>query len=93
MAQKTAQEIRNLNSREPKAWKVIDQFLADRKDKKISAMVRLEAAVFILKRLYPEKRVVEGSGENGEFKVIVEIADENNPAQESGNRISKYLTI
>ena len=36
---------------------------------------------------------LEGSGEDGAFKVIVEIADENNPSQESGNRISQYLEI
>lgn len=40
---------------------------------------------------------LEGSGENGEFKVIVEIAgeipNENNPAQESGNRISQFIEI
>lgn len=36
---------------------------------------------------------LEGSGERGEFVVTVEIANENNPAQESGNRISQYITL
>lgn len=74
MAQKTSKEIRELNTREAKAWRVIDQLLADRKDKKVSAMVRLEAAVFILKRLYPEKMVHLGDGPDGEIIIRVEKA-------------------
>lgn len=78
MAQKSAKEIRNLNTREPKAWRVIDQFLIskNRKDgKKIPAAVRLEAACFILRRLYPEKIKHSGEGENGEFLIKVEKAN------------------
>lgn len=36
---------------------------------------------------------LEGPGDNGEFKLTIEIADENNSSQESGNRISEYLKI
>jgi hypothetical protein len=37
--------------------------------------------------------IIEGTGENGEFKVQVEISDENKVTQEPGNRISEYLEI
>lgn len=68
-------DLSALTLREPKAWRIIDQCLADRKDKQISAMVRLEAAFFVLKRLYPEKMRLEGSGEDGEIvlRVIKEV--------------------
>lgn len=59
MARPTKVTLNNLNLREKKAWRVIDQYLADRKDKKIPANTKLEAAQFILKRLYPEKHHVE----------------------------------
>lgn len=57
-------EISALKTREPKAWKVIDQHL--RLDVKgIPAKVRQAAAEFILKRLYPEKVLNEHSGPEG----------------------------
>lgn len=36
---------------------------------------------------------LHGSGENGEFKLIIEVVDENKASQESGNRISQYIEI
>ena len=36
---------------------------------------------------------LEGTGDNGEFKVTVEIADENNASPESRNRISEYVQV
>jgi len=95
MAQKTSKEIRELNFREPKAWKVLDQYLViNRKDgKKIPASVQLEAACFILKRLYPERMKLEGAGKDGLFNVTVEIANENSPAQESRSRVGEYFTV
>jgi len=52
-------EISALNIREPKAWKVIDQHLSLKKN--IPPKVRQSAAEFVLKRLYPEKQVLEGN--------------------------------
>lgn len=72
MPGKTAQEIRELNSREAKAWKVIDQILSPKREEKIPAIVRLAAAEFILKRLYPEKRIIGGDGPDGEIVIKVE---------------------
>jgi hypothetical protein len=51
----------------------------------------LEISTTVFVKGIPQK--IEGSGDKGELKVIVEIADENNPAQKSGNRISQYLQI
>ena len=50
-----ADKLRALKLREARAWKVIDAYMVDRKVRSIPAHVRLEAAVFVLKRLYPEK--------------------------------------
>lgn len=36
---------------------------------------------------------LEGTGENGEFKLIIEIADENKVTPETGNRISQYIEV
>jgi len=36
---------------------------------------------------------VEGPGENGEFKLIIEISDENKTSQSAGGRISQYVEI
>lgn len=91
MAQKTAKEIRNLNAREDKAWRVIDQCLGNKKG--IPAKVRLAAAEFVLKRLYPEKHIFGGEGPNGEFKVVVEVADEDNASPEPRNRIQEYFEV
>lgn len=43
-----------------------------------------------LKRI-PQK--LEGSGENGEFKLVIEIVDENKIASGPGNRISQYIEV
>ena len=93
MAQKTAQEIRELSSREAKAWRVIDQYLITKSRKdgaKIPAVVKLAAAEFILKRLYPEKRVVAGSGEEGEFIIKIE---KGNPDANGNNLPVARFTI
>jgi len=58
-----ADKLRALKIREAKAWMVIDQYMADRKDNKIPAHVRLEAAVFVLKRLYPEETKMKVGGD------------------------------
>lgn len=85
-------EISALKVREAKAWKVIDQHL--RLDlESVPAKVRQAAAEFVLKRLYPETHIFGGNGPNGEFKVVVEIADENYSSQEAGNRVSQYIQI
>lgn len=93
MAQKTAQEIRNLKSREAKCWRVIDQLLSPKKEDKVPAIVRFAAAEFILKRLYPEKKILAGDGPEGEFVIKVEIADEDNAPQEPGNRLKEYFEV
>lgn len=36
---------------------------------------------------------VNGPGENGEFKLTIEIKDENSPSPQPGNRISEYITL
>lgn len=36
---------------------------------------------------------IEGPGQNGEFKLTIEIADENNASQESRNRISEFISL
>ena len=78
MGQKTSSEIRNLNTREAKCWRVIDQYIGkQRKDVKIPAATRLEAAIFVLKRLYPEKD--SGNGHHAITVVVnIEKADEQN---------------
>lgn len=38
-------------------------------------------------------QTISGPGEDGEFIVRVEIADENNLAQKSGNRIQQYFEV
>lgn len=90
MKVKIADTLRALKIREQKSWKAIDWALSD---SNADANIKLKAAEFILKRLYPEKTIISGAGENGEFKVTIEIADENNITPESRNRISQYLTV
>jgi len=68
-------EISALNVREKKAWKVIDYHL--RLDTKVPAVVRQAAAEFILKRIYPEKRVLSGEGLDGEIIIKVEKMEPN----------------
>lgn len=36
---------------------------------------------------------LEGSGENGEFVLKIEISDENKASQQPGNRIQEYLEV
>lgn len=87
---KIADTLRAVKIRELKAWKAIDWALStSNKD----ANVKQRAAEFILKRIYPEKTIVEGTGDNGEFVVKVEISNENQSPQQSGNRISEYVKI
>lgn len=78
---RTSSEISNLRSREPKAWKVIDQLMAESDRKKVPAAVKFAAAEFILSRLYPEKKVLEGIGPDGEIVIRVERAEVENNLQ------------
>ena len=66
-------EISALKIREAKSWKVIDQYIGKaRTDVKIQPATRLEAAVFVLKRLYPEKTKIEGTGfDQGKQFIVV----------------------
>jgi hypothetical protein len=84
-----------LNFREKKAWRVLDQYMVlERKDgKKIPAAVALEAACFILKRLYPEKMKLEGENIASQFHVTVKVDDGNNTTQETSNRISEFIKV
>lgn len=87
---KIASTLNALKIRESKAWKAIDWALSNaNKD----PSTKIKAAEFILKRIYPEKTLVEGTGDNGEFVVKVEISNENQSPQQSGNRISEYVKI
>jgi hypothetical protein len=40
-----------------------------------------------------DEQYLKGPGKNGEFKLTIEIADENKIASEAGNRISQYIEI
>jgi hypothetical protein len=78
MAQKSASEIRELNTREKKCWRVIDQLLSPKLGEKVPAIVRFAAAEFVLKRLYPEKKIIGGDGIDGEIVIRIE---KGNPEQ------------
>lgn len=40
-----------------------------------------------------DEQYLKGSGENGEFKLVIEIVDENKIASGPGNRISQYIEV
>lgn len=84
---RTSSQIRNLASREEKAWKVMDYFLST--NKKAEAKCRLEASKFILSRLYPEKIKVSGDEENP-IKVQFTNLPEQELVSRLKNRISKF---
>jgi len=64
--------LRQVKIREVKAWKAIDWALSA---SNVDASVKIKAAEFILKRIYPEKIGIAGSGENGEIVIKVEKAE------------------
>lgn len=73
MPQKSSSEIRNLKTRELKCWKVIDHHLRMDKSSTVTDKVRQAAAEFILKRLYPEKTIIQGD-ESVPIRVIFRAA-------------------
>ncbi len=76
-------EISALKIREKKSWRVIDQYLAESDRKKVNAKTKLEAAVFVLSRLYPQKleQEINVKGEIGIF--FENNAEELDSAQEA----------
>ena len=87
---KKSVDISNLRMRETSACKVIDWAMSSAcEDPKI----RLDASKFVLSRLYSEKHLLEGAGENGEFVLKIEISNEDHSTQEPRHRISKYIEI
>lgn len=65
---------------------IVDMFKDPRSFRRLCEL----KAQFELKEL-PNK--LQGTGDDGEFLVKVVIDDGNKAPQESGNRISKYLTV
>lgn len=68
MKAKIADTLRALKIREQKSWKAIDWALSD---SNADANIKLKAAEFILKRLYPEKTVLSGMDEDGKTVPLV----------------------
>jgi hypothetical protein len=58
--------------RVPKALKVLDYCLSFN-SKRVETRVRLQAAEFVLKRIFPEKRIIEGEF-TGKFEHFYELA-------------------
>lgn len=87
---RTSTEISAMSARSPSALKRLDWFMSDsNKDLK----TKWAATEFVLKRIFPEKTILGGLGENGEFEIKVEILNENNFTPEARNRIQQYVAI
>lgn len=81
-----ATSLRQLRIREPSAWRIVDKFLAIRRAYKVAPAVRLDAAQWILERLYPLKNI-ELVGQQNFFQVIF------NPVNPSDPRVAKIQEI